>query len=368
MLWESFMKIAFITDYNKFTWIWAQNYNLFSWLKKQWIDIDIINLVSPQWFKEVPNYWINIISNIYNNKYLSFWYWVFYKFEKELKKILKKWKYTHVILWHQWLAYLWKSLQKKIKSTIIIHDLFTLYWDKNGIDEFIYNHFLLKGINKIKNFVFISEFTKNDYERFYGCLDNNNYKIIYQWIDKQKVDAKLKESLIKKYNLEDKKVILNIWSENPRKNIKTYLKVANHFKNKKDLLFVRIWKPLPESQDYINEHKLKNVLYCSWVSDEELITRYDIAKIILSTSTLEWYGRQIFEWYLYDNYIVTSNVSDVRKIFKWDVYTNIIENPFDVAQFSNHIENILDNWTSNNKDRIHIQSTKDEVLEYANLF
>ena len=69
MLWESSMRIAFITDYNKFTWIWAQNYNLFSWLKNQWLDIDIINLVSSQWYKEVPNYWINVIANVKNKRY-----------------------------------------------------------------------------------------------------------------------------------------------------------------------------------------------------------------------------------------------------------------------------------------------------------
>ena len=315
------MKIAFITDYSKYTWIWAQNYNLFIWLKKEWIDIDIINLVSPQWYKETPDYWKNIISNLFNNIYLSFWYWVFYKFPKELKKILKKWKYTHIILWHQWLAYLWKALQKKIKTTIIVHDLFTLYWDKSGINELIYNNFLLKWIDKIKNIVFISEFTKNDFEKYYGNMNKHNYSIIYQWIDKQSVNIEVKESLVKKYDLEDKKIILNVWSESPRKNIKTYLEVANNFKYNKDLLFVRIWKPSLDSQEYINEHKLNNILYCSWVSDEELIAWYDIAKIVLSTSTLEWYWRQIFEWYLYDNYVITSDVSDVRKIFnnEWNV-------------------------------------------------
>jgi len=356
------MKVAFITDYNNHTWIWAQNYNLFCWLKKQWIDIDVINLVSPQWFKEIPNYWNNIISNICNNKYLSFWYWVFYKFPKELSKALKEWKYTHIILWHQWLAYLWKTLQKKAKTVIIVHDLFTLYWDKSGLDELIYNNFLLKWLDKIKNIVFISEFTKNDFEKYYGDLNKHRYSIIYQWIDKKEVDNEIKKSLIKKYKLKDRKVILNVWSENPRKNIRTYLEVANYFKDNKDLLFVRIWKSSSESKKYIEEKKLNNILYCSWVSDEELIAWYDIAKIILSTSTLEWYGRQIFEWYLYDNCVITSDVSDVRKIFNndWDV---LIEN--NVSKISEYIK-----WIDFNKKIcsrwLVIQNSRWEVSDYIN--
>ena len=331
------------------------------WLKKQWVGIDIINLVSPQWYREIPNYWKNIISNICNNIYLSFWYWVFYKFPKELKRILREWKYTHVILGHQWLAYLWEELQKLwFKVTIIIHDLFTLYWDKHGVNEFIYNNFLLNRIDRIKNIVFISEFTEKDYERYYHSLKNHNYSVIYQWIDKQDVNEKVKGFLIKKYNLKDKEIIINVWSESPRKNIKTYLEVANHFKNNKDLLFVRIWKPSSESKKYIEEKKLDNVLYCSWISDEELIARYDIAKIVLSTSTLEWYGRQIFEWYLYDNYIVTSDVSDVKKIFEWDKSVYVVDSTEESQEYIKWIASMPKNIWAESK----IQDSKWEASDY----
>lgn len=355
------MKVAFVTDYNNHTWIWTQNYKLFMWLKKQWLDIDIINLVSPQWYRETPDYWKNIISNICNNIYLSFWYWVFYKFPKELKKTLKKWKYTHIILWHQWLAYLWESLQKSgFKVTIIIHDLFTLYWDRHGIDEFIYNRFLLNKIDKIKNLVFISEFTEKDYERFYHSLKNHNYGVICQWIDKQDVNKKVKESLIKKYDLKNKKIILNVWSESPRKNIKAYLEIANYFKDNKDFLFVRIWKPSSESKKYIEEHQLNNILYCSWISDEELIARYDIANVVLSTSTLEWYWRQIFEGYLYDNYVITSDVSDVKKIFKWGKNVFIVDSADDVKKYIKWVESMEDNvW-----EKAKIQNSIWEALDY----
>ncbi len=357
------MKVAFITDYNNHTWIGAQNYHLFVWLKKQWCDIDIINLVSPQWYKGIPKYWINIISNICNTLYLSFWYGVFYKFLKELERIVKEWKYTHVILGHQWLAYLWENLQKLwFKVTIIIHDLFTLYGDKNWVNEFIYNHFLLNKIDKIKNMVFISEFTKNDYERYYHSLKNHHYSVIYQWIDKKDVNDEVKESLIKNYNLEGKTIIINVWSESPRKNIKTYLEVANYFKDHKDLLFVRIGKPSPESKKYIEEKKLDNVLYCSWISDEELIAWYDIAKIVLSTSTLEWYGRQIFEWYLYDNDIITSDVSDVKRIFKWDKSVYIVDSAEETQEYSKWINSMKKDIQSKSK----IQDSKWEVSDYKN--
>ena len=118
------MKIAFVTDNDKYSWIWRQNYALFSWLKRQWLDINLINLNIYTRFKWKPE-WKQIKSNIFNNYYLSLFYGVTYVFPHKLKKLLTEGAYTHVILGHQFMAYLYPALSKiNIKRTIIIHDLY----------------------------------------------------------------------------------------------------------------------------------------------------------------------------------------------------------------------------------------------------
>jgi len=358
------MKVAFITDNDAYSGIWRQNYSLFNWLKKQWVDIDLINLYVPARFKWEPST-KHIKSNIFNTYFLSFLYGVKYVFPKELKKLLKDWKYTHVILWHQFLAYLYPALSKlNIKRIIIIHDLCLFYKENKGLWDIIYEKLLMKHLDKFENLVFISDFTKDDYIRYYNNLKNKNYKTIYQWIDKQKVNNEIKETLIKKNNLKDKKIFLNVWSEDPRKNIKTFLEIAKNFKGKKDMVFIRVWKKSPESEDYIKEHKVDNVLYLKWLSDDELIALYNLSDAVISTSLYEWYWRQIFEWHLYSKYTITSDVSDVKKIFKWDKSVYIIDNPYDIQEYCESINEILRNrWSS--KKSINIQNSQKEILEYC---
>ena len=83
---------------------------------------------------------------------------------------------------------------------------------------------------------------------------------------------------------------------------------------------------------------------------------------VISTSLYEWYGRQIFEWYLYSKNVITSDVSDVKKIFKWDKSVYIVNNPYDTQKYCNDINNILN---SNQSKRItSIQGSKEEIKEY----
>lgn len=358
------MKIAFITDNDTYSGIWRQNYSLFNWLKKQWMNIDLINLYVPARFKWKPSA-KHIKSNIFNTYFLSFLYGVKCVFPKELKTLLKDWKYTHVILWHQFLAYLYPALSRlNIKRIIIIHDLYLFYKENKGLWDIIYEKVLMKNLDKFENIVFISDFTKNDYIKYYNNLDDKKYSTIYQWIDKQEVNEWIKESLSKKYNLKDKKIFINVWSEDPRKNIITYLKVAECYKSDKDMVFIRVWKKSQESENYINEHGLNNIIYLKWLSDEELIALYSLSDAVISTSLYEWYGRQIFEWYLYSKYTITSDVSDVKKIFKWDNFVCIIDNPYDIKKYCYSINKI--SKTNNYYKVTNIQNSEKEILEYHN--
>ena len=114
------MKVAFITDNDIYSWIWRQNHTVVNWLKRKWIDIDMIYLYIPSRYKWKPE-WKYIKSNFFDTYYLSLLYWVSFIFPKELPKLLRKGGYAHTILGHQFLGYLYPALSKtNIKSSIII--------------------------------------------------------------------------------------------------------------------------------------------------------------------------------------------------------------------------------------------------------
>jgi len=360
------MRIAIVTDYNNKTWVWSQNYNLYTWFKRVWVDVSLINLVSPQWFNDIPTYGINIISSILNNKYLSFGYGVSIKFHRELRKLLLREQYDVVILWHQGLAYISQTISSiNQKFLIIVDDLFPLYDYAQSLDIYIYKKFLLKTLGSIKNMVFISDFTKNDYEKYYGDLEAKNSITIHIGIDTIAVSKEAKNKIMHKLSVKWKRIILNVWSEDIRKNMKTFLAIANHYKDNQDVVFVRVWRKSNESDKYIYENQLNNVIYVSWLSEEDMMALYSISYIVLSPSLLEWYGKQIFEWYHYNNFIITTKVSDVELIFKKDHNVFMINNPESVEEYIWHIENICKGNHTFQHDT-EIQSLEKEADEYLN--
>ncbi len=358
------MKIAIIADYNNKTWVWSQNYNLYRGLNELWVETEIINLVSPQWFKGIPTYWKNIVSSLWWSTYLSFAYGVFFKFPKGLSKLISKEKYDIVILWHQWLAYLSSTLSTlNVNYLIIVDDLFSLYEYAKWVNVLIYNKLLLKNLKNIENISFISDYTKHDYEHYYGGLNQKKTITIPIGVSDEHQKNTIEKPYIDKLVLQNKKIILNVWSEDIRKNIKTFLEIANYYKDDERMVFIRVWKPSVDSQAYIAQHKLDNLLYVSWLSVEELFSLYKSSYIVLSPSTLEGFWKQIFEGYLFNNFIISTNVSDVAQIFEKDPNVFIVHNPKSLSEYTGPIDKIF-NQNLIFKAITQIQSVETESQQY----
>ena len=80
-------------------------------------------------------------------------------------------RYDVVLLGHQGLAYLRKTVEKsKTPHAITVMDLFTLYEEYSKPYDpkiFVFNHFLLFGVEKFDNAAFISDFSRRDFVRFF---------------------------------------------------------------------------------------------------------------------------------------------------------------------------------------------------------
>jgi len=160
----------------------------------------------------------------------------------------------------------------------------------------------LKNLRKAKCIITPSEFTKNKIsENFwvkweiinviYSPLDLEIFKVI-PWINR--------DEFLKKYWIKtDKKILLNVWSEESRKNIITILKAMEELD---DYIFIKIWRPIikqnrEEHLKFIRDNKLESkVFFIDFLeTNEDLVKFYNIADIFLFPSLFEWFWRPPIE-------------------------------------------------------------------------
>lgn len=353
------MRIAIVTDYNNRTWIGKQNYQLYLSLKALWIDVDIINLVSPQGFRSVPEYWINIVTRF-------FLFGSFFSFRKELRTLIVQKNYDFVLLGHQWLAYLYNIIDSLgISQGINVFDLFTFYPEyvsKYDPRFWLFNNFFLKNVKKFQNIVFDSNFAKNDYDIFFW-LEGKKTIVTPIWFDAESVG-----NICEPNNIQEllwKKIILHVGSEEKRKNIDTFFDISELYSSRSDILFVRIGKTSEKSKEKILSGRYSNIRYFSNVSEPELRWFYRNSRIFLFTSLHEWFGMPIVEAYSNNLLIVSTKVSDMALLFKNDPNVFFVNNSKNPQDYSDKISLIMNNNVSfAQQANFPVPSTKMEAEAY----
>jgi len=187
------------------------------------------------------------------------------------KKYVEKYNFVHVSspgLYH--LA----KYNKNIVGTL--HDLFVLkypyplffkrFWFKNI--KYIYN---LEGV------VTISDYIKKEAEERFKDIQ---FTRIHHWIDDKKFKKRDKYLVRKKLNLEEDKIyLLNVGSEELRKNLNLLPKIMNQLDDR--FVLIRIGK----SESILNKFKnKKNVIIFNSISDDIFPLYYNAADLLIHTS------------------------------------------------------------------------------------
>lgn len=253
-------------------------------------------------------------------------------------------------------------------SIYIIHDIrdFKLSTNKQNLIQKMYFYLLkksYKNLRKINKIITPSQFTKNNIENLLN-IHWRNIHVIYNPFDfnifKKNEEHWLKNRLLDKYKIRsDKKIILNIWSEESRKNIITILK---SMKDLDDYIFIKIWKPIikqnrEEHLKYIKENNLKEkVFFIDYIEDtSDLVKFYSIADIFLFPSLFEWFWRPPIEaqacWCL----VISSDKWWLKEVLENSCI--ILENPENTTEIIEKInkldkhkrEKIIQLWLDNTK-------------------
>lgn len=194
------------------------------------------------------------------------------------------------------------------KNTIfIIHDIRDFWFSakKKNILEIIYFWLLKQGyknIKKLKKIITPSNFTKNKIIKTFW-VRSDKVDIVYNPFDFtifKVINNFDKESFLEKYWIKtNKKILLNVWSEESRKNIITILKAM---KKIDDYVFVKIWKPIIQKNradhlKFISDNSLeKKIYFIDFVeTNQDLAKFYNIADIFIFPSLFEGFGRPPIE-------------------------------------------------------------------------
>lgn len=304
------------------SWVWNYSNLFIKELKKKGYNIKDI--------------WLKQKSEILRIIYQFFWIpiKVIFCYRNELK-----------VFWDEWmLFYTLFPFFPYHNSIFIVHDIrnFNLSAKNKSIFQKVYFSLLEKAHNNMKKtetIVVVSEFTRDLLVEKYW-VKKENIKLIYNAFDLsifKKLDNInwIRENLFKKYKINsDKKIILNVWSEESRKNIITILKVMEKLD---DYVFIKLWRPIvtqnrEEHLKYIKEHKLEKKVYLlDYIEDmDDFVWFYNISDIFLFPSLFEWFWRPPIEAQACWCPVISS-----KEWALWEVLNDsclIINNPEDVDE------------------------------------
>lgn len=143
-------------------------------------------------------------------------------------------------------------------------------------------YILLKTSKKI---ITCSEFSKKE---IYSNYSINKEKIIVNYCGGEHI-LRINEdfSILKKFNLERKKFYLAVSSINPNKNFRYIIELAKLYPEKK---FVIVGKKNIKIFGELRIENLKNLIWCGYITDEELKALYITCRGFIYPSFYEGFG------------------------------------------------------------------------------
>ncbi|HCX98834.1 MAG TPA: hypothetical protein DG754_01730 [Bacteroidales bacterium] len=257
-----------------------------------------INLLREEQFRMVSpkNYWNKIFNSIWRTR-----------------SVVKSIKHERIDVYHGLSHELPFGIKKsRAKTVVTVHDLIFIRFPQffSPIDAYIYRKKLVYACRVADKVVAISSQTKRDLIEFVN-FDHAKIVVIYQgcsvnyW---KEYETSEHETVRDKYNLPEK-YLLYVGTIEERKNLLSAIKAVQEpgisiplvVVGRKADYYYNIIVP------YINEYKVKNVIFLEGVLDGELPIIYQNAECFIYPSLFEGFGIPILEALVSGIPVITSS-------------------------------------------------------------
>jgi glycosyltransferase involved in cell wall biosynthesis len=198
-----------------------------------------------------------------------------------------------------------------------------------------------KNLKHAERIITISQNMKKDIVK-YLKIQPQKVDVVYLGVDHKNFRPRDKKKVRKKLSLdEDKKIILHVGTDVPRKNIKTILEAVNILKGKIDFQFVRIGGPLYTSRDLLHRLNLESYVHEIGPVEGKLVSLYyNAADVFVFPSIYEGFGLPLVEAMASGTPVIASNINCIPEITGGNA---ILSHPFDVKSLSKNILEVLSN-------------------------
>lgn len=228
------------------------------------------------------------------------------------------------------------------KTVTTIHDLTTLRFDnpaKNKlyfkIKQFIYAQVIKRAVKKASKVIVPSKYVADDLANFSKII-KSNISVTYEAADIIKDQA---EPVLE---VDGQKFLVYVGRPNPHKNLKklidAFVKVSIDYPDiklvlagKKDTNYLLIEK-------YIEEQKIKNVVFAGFVSEGQLKWLYENCLAYLFPSFSEGFGLPGLEAMIHGAPVISSNATCLPEIYG---DAAIYFNPHDIKDMADKIIRLL---------------------------
>lgn len=232
------------------------------------------------------------------------------------------------------------EVKRKSKLLIItVHDLIPYIMPRGTSDTLVRKH--MKKVKFADYLICPSENTKRDLSRFM-VFDSGKVKIVYHGVDHDLFRPRDKLEARKKLRLPlDKPMILNVGSEEPRKNIPTLL---NAFKkllsDAPDTLLVRVGERTAGIENLIKTLGLSGKVLYRRASANELAYYYNAGDMLVHPSFYEGFGNPPLEAMASGIPVIAGNRASIPEVVG---DSGILLDPFDIDGFAYWMREVLTN-------------------------
>lgn len=240
-------------------------------------------------------------------------------------------------------------------AIITVHDLLQLkYKEDRGdpISSGIYNLLLrqsLNGIKKAQKVICVSEWTRRQVVEEFG-IPQERTVVIYNGVDHKLFKPGDKKEARQRLGLPlDKKILLHVGSEVPRKNVLGIVKAFSMIRNRgsevrsqndgEGFILIRIGEKKAVTADLIGDLGLGGkVWHFECVSDEDLVSYYRAADLLVMPSFDEGFGFPLVEAMACGCPVLTSNRGPMPEVVG---DAGLLVDPHDIGEITSGIKKVL---------------------------